>query len=73
MLAIWWWVGDTGGMQGNSDQNLELLDAGGLVGHLVPEGSVYSFLAEHRRCLFPDDTSRTCSRLNGAGRRWLPM
>jgi len=41
-------------MQGSSDQNLELLDAGGLVGHLVPEGSVYSFLAEHRRCLFPD-------------------
>lgn len=42
-------------MQGNSDQNLELLDAGGLVGHLVPEGSVYWFLAEHRRRLFPDD------------------
>jgi IS5 family transposase len=42
-------------MQGNSDQNLELLDAGGLVGHLVPAGSVYGFLAEHRRCLFPDD------------------
>ena len=41
-------------MQGNSDQNLELLDAGDLVGHLVPEGSVYSFLAEHRRRLFPD-------------------
>lgn len=42
-------------MQGNSDQNLELLDAGSLVGHLVPEGSVYSFLAAHRRYLFPDD------------------
>jgi IS5 family transposase len=42
-------------MQGNSDQNLELLDAGGLVGHLVPAGSVYGFLAEHRRRLFPDD------------------
>ncbi len=42
-------------MQGNSDQNLELLDAGSLVGHLVGEGSVYSFLAEHRRRLFPDD------------------
>lgn len=42
-------------MQGNSDQNLELLDAGGLVGHLVPAGSVYSFLSEHRRRLFPDD------------------
>jgi len=42
-------------MQGSSDQGLELLDAGSLVGHLVPEGSVYSFLAEHRRRLFPDD------------------
>ena len=41
-------------MQGNSDQNLELLDAGAVVGHLVPEGSVYAFLAEHRRRLFPD-------------------
>lgn len=41
-------------MQGNSDQNLELLDAGGLVGHLVAEGSVYAFLAGHRRRLFPD-------------------
>ena len=34
---------------------MELLDAGGLVGHLVPEGSVYSCLAEHRRRLFSDD------------------
>ena len=41
-------------MQGNSDFNVELLDAGALVGHLVPEGSVYGFLAEHRRRLFPD-------------------
>ncbi|MFQ5947701.1 MAG: IS1182 family transposase [Acidimicrobiia bacterium] len=41
-------------MQGNSDSNLEFLDAGALVGHLVPEGSVYAFLAEHRRRLFPD-------------------
>ncbi len=49
VLAIWWRVGDTGGMQGNSDQNLELLDAGCLVGHLVAEGSMYAFLAQHRR------------------------
>jgi IS5 family transposase len=41
-------------MQGNSDPRLELLDAGALVGHLVPDGSVYGFLAEHRRLLFPD-------------------
>ena len=41
-------------MQGNSDPNVELLDAGGLVRHLVPEGSVYAFLAGHRRRLFPN-------------------
>ena len=41
-------------MQGNSDPNMELLDAGVVVGHLVPAGSVYAFLAEHRRRLFPD-------------------
>lgn len=42
-------------MQGSSDQDRELLDAGALVGHLVAEGSVHRFLAEHRRRLFPDE------------------
>jgi hypothetical protein len=41
-------------MQGRSRQDRELLDAGELAGHLVPEGSVFAFLAEHRRELFPD-------------------
>ncbi len=41
-------------MQGSQDPNAQLLDAGALVGHLVPEGSVYAFLAEHRHRLFPD-------------------
>jgi hypothetical protein len=31
------------------------LDAAAFVSHLVPEGSVYAFLAEHRHRLFPDD------------------
>ena len=31
-----------------------MLDAGELAGHLVPEGSVFAFLAEHRGELFPD-------------------
>jgi hypothetical protein len=30
------------------------LDTASLVGHLVPAGSVYEFLAEHRRQVFPD-------------------
>lgn len=41
-------------MQGGSGQHPELLDASALVGHLVPEGSVHRFLAEHRPRLFPD-------------------
>ena len=49
-------------MQGNSDQNMELLDAGGLVGHPVPEGSLHSFLAEHGRRLFLTTCSPTFSR-----------
>lgn len=43
------------GVQGSSDPNRELLDAQALVGHLVPAESVYAFLAEHRRHVFPDD------------------
>lgn len=42
-------------MQGKSDPNAELFDAAALCGHLVPEGSVAAFLAEHRRRLFPDE------------------
>ncbi len=42
-------------MQGRSDPNQELLDAAGLVGHLVPEAGVYAFLAEHCETLFGDE------------------
>jgi hypothetical protein len=42
-------------MQGCSGSDRELLDAAALVGHLVPVGSVYGFLAEHRQRLFGDD------------------
>jgi Transposase domain (DUF772)/Transposase DDE domain len=43
-----WWV------QGRSGSDRELLDTAALVGHLVPAGSVYAFLAEHRGVVFPD-------------------
>ena len=43
------------GVQGSSDSARELLDAQALVGHLVPAGSVYGFLAEHRSRVFPDE------------------
>jgi hypothetical protein len=42
-------------MQGRSESNAELLDAGALCRHLVPEDSVHAFLADQRRELFPDD------------------
>src|SRR5918911_1986258 len=43
-------------MQGTSDSTrVELLDAAALCRHLVAEGSVYAFLANHRNELFPDE------------------
>jgi IS5 family transposase len=42
-------------MQGTSDPSrVELLDAQAHCRHLVPDGSVHAFLADHRRALFPD-------------------
>ena len=43
------------GMQGHSEPNRELLDAAALCRHLVPEGTVEAFLADHRQELFPDE------------------
>lgn len=40
-------------MQGAGGSDADLMDAAGLVGHLVPAGRVYAFLAEHRRGVFP--------------------
>jgi IS5 family transposase len=42
-------------MQGSSVAERELLDSAALCAHLVPAGSVYAFLVEHRRRLFPDE------------------
>ncbi|HEY1617813.1 MAG TPA: IS1182 family transposase [Streptosporangiaceae bacterium] len=41
-------------MQGIERADRQLLDAGALVGHLVPAGSMFAFLAEHRLDLFGD-------------------
>src|ERR1039457_4458507 len=40
-------------MQGRSRLDRELLDAEMIAGHLVPPGSVFALLAEHRAGLFP--------------------
>jgi IS5 family transposase len=42
-------------MQGKSDSNPQLLDAAALCRQLVPDGSLYGFLADHRRKLFRDE------------------
>jgi IS5 family transposase len=42
-------------MQGVERGDRELLDAGVLVGHLVPAGSMFGFLAAHRLDLFRDE------------------
>jgi hypothetical protein len=42
-------------MQGRERVDRQLLDAQALVGHLVPVGSMFAFLAAHRRDLFGDD------------------
>ena len=53
-------------MQGRSRQDRELLDAGELAGHLVPKGSVFAFMAAHRRELFADSfTASLCESRTG--------
>jgi hypothetical protein len=43
------------GVQGVERADRKLLDAAALVGHLVPEGSMFAFLAAHRGAVFPDE------------------
>ncbi len=42
-------------MQGKERADRQLLDAGALVGHLVPAGSMFALLADHRGELFGDE------------------
>ena len=42
-------------MQGHDDGQREIYDVDAIAGHLLPAGSVFAFLAEHRHELFPDD------------------
>jgi len=41
-------------VQGFERPGRQLLDAAALAGHLVPAGSMFAFLAEHRAEVFPD-------------------
>src|SRR3954449_13479334 len=40
-------------MQGRADDQRDVFDVESLVGHLLPAGRVFAFLAEHRLRLFP--------------------
>jgi len=42
-------------VQGAGGRDPDLMDARALVGHLVPTGSVFAFLAEHRHEVFPQE------------------
>ena len=59
-------------MQGKPRMDRELLDAGEMAGHLVPPGSVFAFLAEHRRELFPDLFTADLFPSRTAARRCRP-
>jgi Transposase DDE domain/Transposase domain (DUF772) len=53
-MAEWPVAWDDLAVQGRTRVDRELLDAQVMVGELVPPGSVFAFLAEHRHELFPD-------------------
>ena len=52
LCSIFW---DDLHMQGRERVDRQLLDARALVGHLVPAGSMFAFLAAHRQELFCDE------------------
>lgn len=58
-------------VQGIERVDRELLDANALVGHLVAEGSVFAFLANHRSRVFPDGDFADLFR-SGLGRPSMP-
>src|SRR5258706_11650845 len=58
-------------MQGVERTDRALLDAAALVGHLVAEGSMFAFLAEHRGRVFPDELFADLFP-SGRGRRSMP-
>lgn len=58
-------------MLGKHDPNVELLDAEAHCRQLVPQGSVYAFLADHRKQLFPDEMFADLF-LSGRGRPSVP-
>jgi len=59
-------------MQGAERADRQLLDAEMLAGHLVPQGSMFAFLAAHRAEVFPDAEYADLFAAPGVGRPSLP-
>src|SRR5712664_1835670 len=59
-------------MQGFERVDRQLTDAAALAGHLVPEGSMFAFLAAHRAEVFPDADYADLFAPPGVGRPSLP-
>jgi Transposase domain (DUF772)/Transposase DDE domain len=59
-------------MQGFERMDRQLADVGALAGHLVPAGSMFAFLAEHRSVLFPDEDWADLFAPAGKGRPSVP-
>ena len=59
-------------MQGFERMDREFLDAAVLAGHLVPENSMFAFLAAHRAEVFPDAGYADLFSPPGVGRPSLP-
>ncbi|MGA2827135.1 MAG: IS1182 family transposase [Streptosporangiaceae bacterium] len=59
-------------MQGFERSDRQLLDAEMLAGHLVPDGSMFAFLAAHRGEVFPDAEYADLFAPPGVGRPSLP-
>lgn len=71
MLAISLAIEKNWGMQSSSRPDRQLLDAAAFCGHLLKEGSIYAFLAEHRSRLFPDKMFEDLF-MSGRGRPSVP-
>ena len=59
-------------MQGFEPEDRKLLDAAAVAGHLIPEGSMFAFLAAHRAEVFPDEDYADLFAPPGVGRPSLP-
>ena len=59
-------------MQGEERVDRELLDAAALAGHLIPENSMFAFLAAHRAEVFPDEDFADLFP-SGRGRPSIPV